>query len=115
VIGCGMPTVATLDGTKIQLYWDDHPPPHFHAEYGEYRAGIAIDTLMVINGYIPVPQFRKGGAWAKSRRGQLLDAWWPLIEWINERGEEIDFGADSLRAKAENQARLNEVASILQY
>lgn len=37
------------------------------------------------------------------------------IEWINERGEEIDFGADTLRTKAENQARLNEVASILQY
>jgi hypothetical protein len=37
------------------------------------------------------------------------------IEWINDKGEEIDFGADTLRAKAENQARLNEVASILQY
>lgn len=37
------------------------------------------------------------------------------IEWINENGEEIDFGANTLRAKAENQARLNEVASILQY
>jgi Protein of unknown function (DUF2442) len=37
------------------------------------------------------------------------------IEWINEKGEEIDFGADTLRSKAENQARLNEVASILQF
>jgi hypothetical protein len=37
------------------------------------------------------------------------------IEWINDKGEEIDFGADTLRAKAENQARLNEVASTLQY
>jgi hypothetical protein len=37
------------------------------------------------------------------------------ICWINDEGEEIDFGADSLRAKAENQARLNEVASTLQY
>jgi hypothetical protein len=37
------------------------------------------------------------------------------ISWINEEGEEIDFGADTLRAKAENQARLNEVASVLQY
>jgi uncharacterized protein DUF2442 len=37
------------------------------------------------------------------------------IEWKNEKGEEIDFGADSLRTKAENQARLNEVASVLQY
>jgi len=37
------------------------------------------------------------------------------IEWINENGEEIDFGADTLRLKAENQARLNEVASVLQF
>jgi hypothetical protein len=37
------------------------------------------------------------------------------IEWINDKGEQIDFGADTLRTKAENQARLNEVASILQF
>jgi hypothetical protein len=37
------------------------------------------------------------------------------IEWTNENREEIDFGADTLRLKAENQARLNEVASVLQY
>jgi len=36
------------------------------------------------------------------------------IGWINERGEEIDFGADSLRHRAENQARLNEVVATLQ-
>src|SRR5882757_6952259 len=29
------------------------------------------------------------------------------IEWKNEKGEEIDFGADSLRAKAESQAKLH--------
>jgi hypothetical protein len=37
------------------------------------------------------------------------------IEWINARGEQIDFSADTLRLKAENQAQLNKVASILQY
>ena len=37
------------------------------------------------------------------------------IEWINDEGEQIDFGADTLRLKSENQARLNEVASVLQY
>ena len=37
------------------------------------------------------------------------------VEWTNEDGEEIDFGADTLRRKAENQARLNEVAAVLQY
>jgi hypothetical protein len=37
------------------------------------------------------------------------------IEWINEKGEEIDFSADTLRIKAENQAHLNKIASVLQY
>ena len=37
------------------------------------------------------------------------------IGWIDRDGNEIDFGADTLRAKAENQARLNEIASTLQY
>ena len=37
------------------------------------------------------------------------------IEWINEKGEGIDFGADTLRSIAENLARLNEIASVLQY
>jgi hypothetical protein len=50
-----MPTVATVDGISIQLYWDEHPPPHFHAEYAEYRAQIAIESLRIINGYIPNP------------------------------------------------------------
>lgn len=70
-----MPTVAVVDGINIQVYWDDHPPSHFHVEYGEYRAQIAIDSLRIINGYIPNAQLRKVIAWAKPRRNQLLEAW----------------------------------------
>jgi Domain of unknown function (DUF4160) len=70
-----MPTVAIVDGIKIQFYWDDHMPAHFHAEYGEYRSQFSIDKLRMINGYIPNPQYRKVVAWAKSRRGQLRVAW----------------------------------------
>ena len=70
-----MPTVARVDGIKIQFYWDDHSPVHFHAEYGEYRAQFAIDSLRMINGYIPNSQVRKVTAWAKSRKSQLLAAW----------------------------------------
>ena len=32
------------------------------------------------------------------------------ILWINENGEEIDFGSDSLRQRAEKQAELHRVA-----
>ena len=54
-----MPTVATFDGIKIQFYWDEHPPPHFRAEFGEYRAMIDIEALEIIEGYMPRPHLRK--------------------------------------------------------
>lgn len=30
-----MPTISRFFGILIQMYLDDHPPPHFHAIYGE--------------------------------------------------------------------------------
>jgi hypothetical protein len=70
-----MPTVAVIDGAKIQFYWDDHPPAHFHIEVGEYRAQVAIETLEVVNGWIPAPQLRKVKTWAVTRKEPLLAAW----------------------------------------
>jgi Domain of unknown function (DUF4160) len=70
-----MATVAMVDGIKIQFYNDEHPPPHFHAEYAEYQAMIRIDTLKVIEGRMPRPQLRKIVAWAKPRRSLLREAW----------------------------------------
>jgi hypothetical protein len=43
-----------------------------------------------------------------------VDEYGHSIGWINERGEEIDFGADSLRAKSENQAKLHQRIAELQ-
>jgi hypothetical protein len=42
-----MPTVAVIDGVKIQFYAAEHPPPHFHAVFAEYRASIGIADLRV--------------------------------------------------------------------
>lgn len=35
------------------------------------------------------------------------------IGWKNDEGDEIDFGADNLRMKAENQAKLHKLAAEL--
>jgi hypothetical protein len=37
-----MPTLSTFYGIKITMNYNDHPPPHFHAEYQEYEAIIEI-------------------------------------------------------------------------
>ncbi len=33
-----MPELCRFYGIVIQIYYDDHPPPHFHAKYGDYKA-----------------------------------------------------------------------------
>ena len=35
------------------MYFADHVPPHVHAEYAEYEARIAIESLMVLSGTLP--------------------------------------------------------------
>jgi len=29
-----MPDISRFYGIVIKIYYGDHPPPHFHAEYG---------------------------------------------------------------------------------
>lgn len=39
-----VPRLSAFYGIVIAMYFDDHPPPHFHAKYGEHRAQIIIAT-----------------------------------------------------------------------
>ena len=48
-----MPTISAFYGILIQMFWQDHAPPHFHALYGEFEALIDIRTLAVIRGSLP--------------------------------------------------------------
>jgi len=69
-----MPTVAVIDGAKIQFYWDDHAPAHFHIEVGEYRAQVAIETLEVINGWT-CSTASEGQDMRRNAKELLLAAW----------------------------------------
>jgi len=37
------------------------------------------------------------------------------IGWVNEKGEEIDFGSDNRREKAENQAKLQKLVANMHF
>jgi len=43
-----MPTVHKIDSIKIMVYFDDHLPPHFHAEYNEYEELFVIRTIATL-------------------------------------------------------------------
>jgi len=70
-----VPTLALFDGIKITMYWDDHPPPHFHVEADGMKAQIAIRTGRLLEGGLRVPAGRKVEAWRKRNLAGLMTAW----------------------------------------
>jgi hypothetical protein len=48
-----VPEVCRFYGIVIRLYYRDHPPTHFHAEYGEHEALIEIETGRFHYGSLP--------------------------------------------------------------
>jgi hypothetical protein len=48
-----MPEISRFYGILIAMFWAEHNPPHFHARYGEHKAAIEIDTLRVLDGWLP--------------------------------------------------------------
>jgi hypothetical protein len=57
------------------MYFDDHAPPHFHAEYDEYKAVVEIHTLVAISGYLPSRVLGMVVEWASEHHEELLDLW----------------------------------------
>ena len=48
-----MPTISMFYGIVIRMFFDEHAPPHFHAQYGEFKASIDIRSLSLIEGELP--------------------------------------------------------------
>jgi hypothetical protein len=57
------------------MYINDHPPPHFHAEYSEYEAVINIDTLAVVAGNLPSRALGLTIEWASLHQNDLRNLW----------------------------------------
>jgi hypothetical protein len=57
------------------MYFNDHEPAHFHAEYGEYEALIEIDSLAVLRGELPRRALALVLEWAVLHRQELRFAW----------------------------------------
>lgn len=53
-----MPTIAIVDGVKIQMFYNDHPPPHFHATLAGEEVLVSIRSLDVIRGSLPSNKLR---------------------------------------------------------
>lgn len=70
-----MPEICRFYGIIIRMYFVDHPPPPFHAEYGEHEALIMIENLQIFSGDLPSRAFKLVEEWASLHRDELRDLW----------------------------------------
>ena len=70
-----MPVISEFFGIHVSMFYDDHNPPHFHAEYNERKVQVDIHEGRVIKGSFPSKQLKLILAWAEIHQDELLENW----------------------------------------
>lgn len=70
-----MPIISQFFGIVIQMFWDEHAPPHFHAKYGEFQAVVDIRKLVVMEGELPRRATALVLDWAEMHQAELIEDW----------------------------------------
>jgi hypothetical protein len=71
----GLPSISEFYGIVIEMYFADHPPPHFHARYSGDEALIVIETGEVFAGSLPGRALRLVREWLDEHRAELVANW----------------------------------------
>ena len=82
-----MPEISRFYGLVIKMIFNDndkHHKPHVHVYYGEYEASVGLDGE-VLDGSIPVKQYRMLAGWMVIHEEELYEAW-------NKAVRNIQFG-----------------------
>ena len=70
-----MPEISLFYGIRVTMYYDDHNPPHFHAEYNGNKAIVEINSASVIKGALPSRQLKLILAWCVLHQDELMQNW----------------------------------------
>jgi hypothetical protein len=70
-----MPEISKFYGLRITMNYNEHLPPHFHAQYAEFEAQISIATGAIINGDLPGRALAMVGEWTALHRAELEANW----------------------------------------
>ena len=57
------------------MYYDEHNPPHFHAEYNGKKIVFDILKGRVLKGAFPSKQLKYVLAWAEIHKEELMENW----------------------------------------
>ena len=69
-----MPEISRFYGILIKMYFNEHNPPHFHAEYQDYKITISIKEG-IVEGQMPKRALKLIFEWFEIHKEELLENW----------------------------------------
>ncbi|WP_017325470.1 DUF4160 domain-containing protein [Synechococcus sp. PCC 7336] len=70
-----MPEISRFLGIIITMYYNDHPPSHFHVRYNQQKALINIETLSILEGKLSPRVLGLVIEWATIHQAELKQNW----------------------------------------
>jgi hypothetical protein len=70
-----LPEISRFFGIVVAMFYNDHPPPHFHVRYGDQRAIVDVVTLSVLEGSLAPRVLGLVVEWAAQHRDELRANW----------------------------------------
>jgi hypothetical protein len=69
--------VERFDGLKIEIYSNEHPPPHFHVIFGGIKSSFSLDDCRMLEGNLPSKQRKKIQYWFHNKKAKnaLIEIW----------------------------------------
>ncbi|MCW5316153.1 DUF4160 domain-containing protein [Nostoc sp. KVJ3] len=70
-----MPEISRFFGIIITMYYNDHPPPHFHVRYNNQKAIVSIQTVEILEGELTPRLLKLVTEWATLHQAELIEDW----------------------------------------
>lgn len=77
-----MPEISRFFGIIVLMFYNDHPPPHFHVRYGEQKAILGIESLAILAGKLSPKALGLVVEWASLHQKELM------VDWERARKQE---------------------------
>lgn len=82
-----MPTIHRQLGWKVQIFANDHAPPHAHVVSAGHKLVVELASASVIRGTeASARALADALAWVSANRVWLLDEWKRIVERDDDRG-----------------------------
>jgi hypothetical protein len=101
--------VARVNGLKIKIWADEHPPPHFHVSYQGEDASFSIGDCGRLSGVRGLERYEKRiQLWWEDNRHLLIE------KWNSSRPSDCPVGAMSAPTKVRRRASFQELESEME-